>query len=79
LRVKDRGRFERVVDQFQQPSGSFANLGDYIGIGTRAIAALPAITAADCPVVTLRGSIETKRSPQLPYTFIGEAEWNGCT
>ena len=77
LRVKDRGRFERVVDQFQQPSGSFANLGDYIGIGTRAIAALPAILPLSAQSLLSEDPAKPKRSPQLPYTFIGEAEWNG--
>ena len=31
-----------LVDQFQASSGSFTDLTDYVAIGTRAIAALPA-------------------------------------
>src|SRR6185369_6633039 len=42
LRVKDRARFERMVQQFQTTSGSLAYMTDYLAIGTRAIAAVPA-------------------------------------
>ena len=77
LRVKDRARFERVIQALQQSSGSFANLADYVGYGTRAVAAFPAILPLSVAAVR---SVDPKRPtkrPLLQYTFAGEGEWNG--
>ena len=77
LRVKDRARFERIVDQFQQSTGSFTELTDYVGIGTRAIAAMPAFLPLIAQAVTERDPSKTKREPLQSYSVISDKEWNG--
>src|SRR5574338_1157996 len=77
LRVKDRARFERAIQAVQQPSGSFANLGDYVGIGARAMAALPAILPLSVAAVRSLDPKTAPKGPLLRYTFTGENEWNG--
>lgn len=77
LRVKDRERFERIVDQFQESSGSFTELTDYIGIGTRAIAAMPAFLPLIAQAVTEREPSKAKREPLQSYSVISNTEWNG--
>src|SRR6185369_15000397 len=42
LRVTDRERFERTLENFQDAHGNLVDLTDYLAIGTRAAAALPA-------------------------------------
>lgn len=77
LRVKDRARFERAIQAFQSSDNSFTNLTDYVAIGTRAIAALPA--ALPLGVAYLRTS-DTKRPSKvslLSYAYVTEREWNG--
>ena len=59
VRVKDRERFERVIENFQGTNGSFTNVADYLAIGTRAAAALPA-SAFRCPVSSHCGSRQTR-------------------
>jgi len=77
LRVKDRARFERAIQALQPPGYSFTNLTDYVAIGTRAVAALPA--ALPLGVASLRTSDSKKpsKSPLLSYSFVTEKEWNG--
>ena len=77
LRVKDRARFERVVDQFQESSGSFTDLTDYIGIGSRAIAALPAALPLIAQAIIEREPSKPKREPLQSYSLISDREWNG--
>ncbi|HZM98481.1 MAG TPA: transglutaminase domain-containing protein [Pyrinomonadaceae bacterium] len=77
LRVKDRARFERIVERIQQSTGAFMNLTDYVAASTRAIAALPAtlplMVQADLPVDTKK---PLKRIV-LRYSTVGEKVWNG--
>lgn len=77
LRVKDRARFERVIEALQSTDSSFTNLIDYVAMGTRAIAALPA--ALPLSVATLRTDDPKKpsKSPLLSYSFVTEKEWKG--
>src|SRR6185369_13554951 len=63
VRVKDRARFERLVAQFQDSSGSFTDLTGYIALGTRAIAALPAILPLMAEAVIEREPSKPKREP----------------
>ena len=77
LRVKDRQRFERVVETFQRTSGSFINFTDYIAAGTRMAAALPAVLPFSAQTVLSVDAPKPSGSPSLKYTFIGEKEWNG--
>ncbi|HEU5130820.1 MAG TPA: hypothetical protein VFT26_01910, partial [Pyrinomonadaceae bacterium] len=77
LRVKDRARFERVIQALQQSSGSFANLSDYIGYGARAVAAFPAILPLSVAAVRSVDPKKPTKGPLLQYTFVGEGEWNG--
>ncbi|HSE17343.1 MAG TPA: transglutaminase domain-containing protein [Pyrinomonadaceae bacterium] len=77
LRVKDRARFERVIQALQQSNNGFMSLTDYVAIGTRAVAAFPAILPLSVAAVR---SVERGRpttGPLLKYTFVGENEWNG--
>jgi Flp pilus assembly protein TadD len=86
LRVKDRERFERTVEQFQQSAESFTNLTDRIAIGTRAIAALPALLPLSAQSVL---SLNTDRitpgkvvpiaatGPPVNHAFVADKEWNG--
>jgi Flp pilus assembly protein TadD len=78
LRVKDRARFERAIEKYQRVGGSFTRLTDIVAIGSRAIAALPALlpfTAQAAAVTT--PSKPAARGPLLHYSFIGAKEWNG--
>jgi len=77
LRVKDRARFERIVDQFQGSSGSFTELTGYIGIGTRAIAAMPAFLPLVAQAVTEREPSKAKREPLQSYAVVSDKEWSG--
>lgn len=77
LRVRDRARFERAVEQFQRASGSFINLTDYVSIGTRAIAALPAFLPLAAQSILSRDKEKPKTTPILSYGFIGDKDWNG--
>lgn len=77
LRVKDRARFERTVEQFQDTFGSFTDLTTYVGASTRAIAALPALLTFS---VQMAHSFDQKgptSRPMLKYSFSHEQDWNG--
>ncbi len=77
LRVKDRERFERVVENFQQLSGPFTHLTDYVAIGTRSAAALPALL----PFVAQGILSDAVDKPDTHYwvkhSVVGQTEWNG--
>ena len=77
LRIKDRARFERVIQALQQSSGSFANYGDYVGFGTRAMAAFPAVLPLTVAAVRSIDSKQPTKRTLLKYAFVGENEWNG--
>lgn len=77
LRVKDRARFERAIQALQQSNSSFTELTDYIAIGTRAIAALPAILPISVAAIRSLDPKKVTTGPLLKYALIGEREWNG--
>jgi tetratricopeptide (TPR) repeat protein len=77
LRVKDRARFERLIQQFQNTTGSFTNYVDYLAVGTRGIAALPAFLPFTAQAI-VSADPATKRKPvRRTFTVIGDDEWNG--
>jgi transglutaminase-like putative cysteine protease/tetratricopeptide (TPR) repeat protein len=77
LRVKDRTRFERLIEKFQRGAGGVPAVTTGVAIGTRAIAAAPAV------LPFLAQAIATPRSPTKPagtllvHSFISDKEWNG--
>jgi tetratricopeptide (TPR) repeat protein len=78
LRVKDRARFERAIAKFQEDSGEFTNLTHTVAVGTRAIAALPAILPFTAQAILAYDPSKTaSRSPLLNYSFVTDKEWNG--
>jgi Flp pilus assembly protein TadD len=77
LRVKDRARFERLVQRFQTSAGTLAYLADYFAIGTRGIAALPAILPLSAQAVAASGPGKNKKPTLQSYSLIGDQEWNG--
>ena len=77
MRVKDRVRFERAIQALQSPSYGFTGMTDYVAIGTRAIAALPAFLPLSVAAVRSIDPKEPSKSPLLTYAFITEKEWNG--
>jgi tetratricopeptide (TPR) repeat protein len=76
LRVKDRARFERLLERFQRSSGSVTNLTDNLGVGARAVAALPALLPIAAELAFAEPSTPRPRSV-LTYSTVGEHEWNG--
>ena len=78
LTVKDRARFERVVEHLQQSSSSsIVPMTDYAAVVTRAVAALPALLPFSAKEM-LAGKVSKPRpKPALKYSFIGQTEWNG--
>jgi tetratricopeptide (TPR) repeat protein len=81
LRVKDRERFARAVAQVQEATGRFTSLTDYVAIGTRAIAALPALLPLMGESLLSRDPTSTSpakdKGPLLSYDFTSDKEWNG--
>ncbi len=77
LRVKDRARFERTIDRYQRSLGAFTDLVDYVGIGTRAIAALPAVLPLTAQAIMSRDPKKRSTRYELSYVVTGEKEWNG--
>lgn len=78
LRVKDRARFERTVEKVQGGVGSFLYLTNIAGIGTRAIAALPAILPLSAQlVISPEPSAKPSTGKLLRYTVLADKEWNG--
>lgn len=76
LRVKDRTRFERVLEKIQRATGSATNLTDNVGIGARTMAALPAIL----PITAEKALADPARTASrtvLTYSTLGEKQWNG--
>ena len=77
LRVKDRARFERLVQQFQSSTGNFTSLADYLAVGTRGIAALPAFLPFTAQVIASAEPPTKKKPLRKSFTVIGDDEWNG--
>lgn len=79
LRVKDRARFERTVEKMQGGLGGFNYLTEVTAIGTRVIAALPAILPLSAQLV-----FSPEPEPSKPRTrslmsneAVSDTEWNG--
>ena len=77
VRVKDRARFERLVQQLQSSTGNFTRLADYVAVGTRGIAALPAFLPLTAQAVLSRDVSKVKKPVRQSYSVIGDQEWNG--
>jgi len=77
LRVKDRERFERLVENYQQKSGVFMNLTNYVAIGTRAAAALPAMLPFTAQALLSADLDQRDTFNWLSYSLVGQTEWNG--
>lgn len=77
LRVKDRARFERTLEQLQGSAAGVSTLTDVVAIGTRAIAALPAILPLNAQAVLATEGPKKDKTPLLRYSTIGSKEWNG--
>ena len=77
LRVKDRARFERTVERFQESASAFTNLTDYVAAGTRAIAALPALLPLTAQAVLAVDTKKPRKRVVLSYAMGGEKVWNG--
>lgn len=81
LRVKDRGRFERTVDDFQRNATSVINLVDILGVGSRAMAALPAVLPLSAKLIIARDVQQPPERPKthslVTYSFSGDKEWDG--
>lgn len=79
VRVKDRARFERNVDNIQNLAGGFMKLPGIVGGTSRAIAALPAVIPFSAQAVLVKEP--TRSLPRidslLRYSFIADKEWNG--
>ncbi|HSK63349.1 MAG TPA: transglutaminase domain-containing protein [Pyrinomonadaceae bacterium] len=77
LRVKDRARFERVLERLQRLTGSAANLADSLGIGTRAMAALPALLPLIAEAIISLEPDQPRSRSVFAYSTVGDKEWNG--
>jgi hypothetical protein len=77
LHVKDRTRFERMVQQFQSSAGTLAFMTDYFAVGARGIAAMPAFLPLTAQAVIATGTARHKQPLLKNYTMIGDKEWNG--
>lgn len=76
LRVKDRPRFERVLQKIQS-EGSILPWVDSFAIGTRMVAALPAALPLGAKEILTRGPEKPKTVPVTKHSFVGHSEWNG--
>ena len=77
LRVKDRERFERLIENYQGANGMLLNLTDYVAIGTRVAAALPAALPVVAQATLADRSDKPKLRTELSYSLVGQTEWNG--
>jgi Flp pilus assembly protein TadD len=78
LHVKDRARFERLVQELQTTGGSLVYMTDYLAIGTRGIAAIPAFLPLTAQSIMSGGTGTGKKKPvRESYSLIGDKEWNG--
>ena len=77
MRVKDRTRFERLVEKFQRGAGGVAAITNGVAIGTRAIAAAPALLPFLAHAIVTPASPTKTGGTLLRHSFISEKEWNG--
>ncbi len=78
LHIKDRERFERAVHSLQETNrASVLSWIDYVAIGTRSIAALPAILPISAKEMLSSGPTKPDPVPMMKYSFVGRTEWNG--
>ncbi|HEX3251449.1 MAG TPA: transglutaminase domain-containing protein [Pyrinomonadaceae bacterium] len=77
LRVKDRARFERFVQQLQGSTGPLTYMTDYLAVGTRGIAALPAFLPFSAQALATAEPSKSKKPVRRTYSLIGDKEWNG--
>lgn len=77
VRVKDRERFERVVENYQELSGFFTHLTDYLAIGTRSAAALPALLPFLAKGMLSPDVDKSDTRHWVKHSVVGQTEWNG--
>ena len=79
LRVKDRARFERNLDNLQRVAGGIGTLTDGVAGMSRAIAVLPAGIpfTAQAILSTEPPKASTRPFTVLHYSFLTDKEWNG--
>lgn len=77
LRVKDRVRFERLVEKLQAITGGLAKLTGGIAVGTRAIAVLPATLPFTAQAALSSDAFTPEGGPLLRYSLLADKEWNG--
>jgi len=77
VRTIDRDRFERLVQTFQSSSGSFMDLTNYVAIGSRGIAALPAFLPLTAKSILSSGTSKPKKQQLLKYSVSRSQDWNG--
>jgi tetratricopeptide (TPR) repeat protein len=82
LRVKDRARFERNLNNVHNLAGGAMKLTEIAGGVSRAVAALPALIpfTAQAALSDRSSSTKSKRSfPLIHYSFSADQQWNGFT
>lgn len=77
VHVKDRARFERTIEQFQDAYAPFTELTNYVAVGTRAMAALPAVLPFSVQATQSFDPKKPSLLPVLKYSFSQNKEWNG--
>ncbi|HVF22141.1 MAG TPA: HEAT repeat domain-containing protein, partial [Pyrinomonadaceae bacterium] len=77
MRVKDRARFERLVEKFQRGAGGVPAVTKGVAIGTRALAAVPALLPLMAQGITTPATPTKPAGPLLVHSFISDKEWNG--
>jgi tetratricopeptide (TPR) repeat protein len=76
LRVNDRERFERTVELFQKTAGEFTSLTDYLAIGARAMAALPALLPFTAKELLSTAPPMREPDSMLGYALVAETRLN---
>ena len=77
MRVKDRTRFERLVERFQRDAGGVPAVTTGVAVGTRAIAAVPAMLPFLAQAITTPRTTAKPTGTVLQHSFINDKEWNG--
>jgi tetratricopeptide (TPR) repeat protein len=77
LRVKDRARFERALQLVLASGSGIRELTDYVAIGTRGIAAIPALLPIALQAIQTEDPAKKSERPLLTYNFVDEKVWNG--
>ncbi|HSD46198.1 MAG TPA: HEAT repeat domain-containing protein, partial [Pyrinomonadaceae bacterium] len=77
MRVKDRTRFERLVEKFQRGAGGVPAVTSGVAVGTRAIAAAPALLPFIAQALTSAEPPSQTSRTLLQHSFVSDKEWNG--